>query len=175
MSIRENSEIGMAIALAVVLGLLTRFVQLPYGGSLNLSGLPLLALALYRGVKTGIIAGALYGAVDCMLYPFIVHPIQVVLDYPIAFAFMGVAGFAAGNLTVNISDRLKITVAIIAAGALRLLSHWLSGIVFFGHLAPEGQPVWIYSFVYNASYLIPEVIAYIILLQLGLGYFKIVK
>ena len=89
MSVRQSAEIGMAIALAIVLGALTRLLQLPYGGSINLSGLPIIAMALRHGVRTGTMTGALFGVVDFVLNPYYFHPIQVVLDYPLAFALLG--------------------------------------------------------------------------------------
>ena len=38
------------------------------------------------------------------------------------------------------------------------MAHFTSGVVFFATYAPEGTPVWIYSALYNAFYLIPEII-----------------
>ena len=43
-------------------------------------------------------------------------------------------------------------------GAGRLAAHWLSGMVFFAQNAPQGQPVWLYSLIYNASYLLPSLV-----------------
>ena len=42
--------------------------------------------------------------------------------------------------------------------ALRYLAHVYSGIVFFGEFAPEGQPVAVYSLVYNGTYMLPSFI-----------------
>ena len=42
----------------------------------------------------------------------------------------------------------------------------LSGIVFFGHYAPEGTPVLVYSLGYNATYIVPEAVVTIILLAI---------
>ncbi len=170
-SVRQSAEIGMAIALAVVLGMLTRLVQLPYGGSINLSGLPIIVIALRQGVARGATTGALYGLVAFVLNPYYFHPIQVVLDYPVAFSCLGLAGWKMDRLDFNTGfKRLFIAVAIFFAGAFRLLAHWTSGVVFFAHFAPEGQAIWLYSLVYNASYVVPEVIAYILLVQMILRF-----
>ena len=171
MSVRQSAEIGMAVALAVVLGLLTRLVQLPYGGSVNLSGLPIIVIALRQGVVPGVTTGALYGIVAFVLNPYYFHPIQVVLDYPMAFACLGLAGWKLDRFDLSVGiKRVIISAAIILAGGFRLLAHWTSGVVFFAHFAPEGQPVWLYSLVYNASYLVPEVLAYILLVQMILRF-----
>jgi len=48
-----------------------------------------------------------------------------------------------------------------------IFSHILSGVVFFGHFAPEGQNVWLYSIIYNVSFLLPSlIIVYLILISL---------
>lgn len=39
--------------------------------------------------------------------------------------------------------------------AIRFIAHYLAGVIFFAHFAPEDQPVWLYSLVYNSTYLIP--------------------
>ena len=33
-----------------------------------------------------------------------------------------------------------------------------SGVVFFGQNAPAGQPVWLYSLLYNLSYMVPSIV-----------------
>jgi len=157
----------MAIALAVVLGALTRLVQLPYGGSINLSGLPIVAMALRHGLKTGATTGALFGIVDFVLNPYYFHPIQVILDYPLAFALLGAGTGLASSAVFEKRTGMRFMVlgAIFIAGGMRLAIHWLSGVVFFANFAPEGQPVWLYSLTYNSTYVIPEVISYMLLSQ----------
>ena len=51
-----------------------------------------------------------------------------------------------------------IVIGTIIGGLLRYLIHFIGGIVFFASYAPEGEPVWLYSLVYNASYMIPAII-----------------
>jgi thiamine transporter len=53
--------------------------------------------------------------------------------------------------------------ASIAFGAavavfLRFLCSFASGILIWGGYAPEGTPVWLYSLVYNGSYMLPELV-----------------
>ena len=59
--------------------------------------------------------------------------------------------------------------------SLRFVLHVMSGVVFFAELAPQGQSVIKYSIVYNASYIIPETIVDILLLQFILKRLKISK
>lgn len=161
--VRVLTEIALAIALAAVLNLPFLRIQLPFnfaGGTISLNMLPIFVVALRRGVVAGVIAGALYGCIDAMLNPFIVHPIQFLLDYPVAYGLAGLAGLAGGMLRRTAEDSRKRRTALIAAATLgvagRFAAHWLSGVVFFGAYAPEGQPVWLYSLIYQATYLLPS-------------------
>jgi thiamine transporter len=154
-------EMALTVALAVVLGFF-KLWRMPYGGDVSLEMLPILVFALRRGWKAGVGAGALYGAVALMLGAVVVHWAQSILDYPLAYAAVGVAGFFAGALRrALVAQRVYAwwIVAAVGAGALlRFLAHFMSGLVFFGAYAPAGQPAWLYSLVYNGSYMAPATI-----------------
>ena len=162
-------EIGIVIALAVALSTITRLIQLPWGGSISIGSVPIAIFCLLRGSKAGVLVGALYGVVDLMLNPFIVHPAQVLLDYPIPNALFGcLIGFLH---RLDTPIRLFPYVLIISlAGCAKWFSHWISGILYFGAYAPVGQEVWIYSAIYNASHVIPETILCIVLLRFLVPY-----
>ena len=168
--IRKNAEIGVFVALAVVLGTLTRFIQLPFGGSINLSLLPIVVLALRRGSRVGLLSGTLYGLVDFVLNPFFYHPAQVLLDYPMASGCMAALSGLATCFKDSRYYYLAAAIAMAAAGIGRLFFHWLSGVLFFASYAPQGEPVWLYSLTYNSSYVIPETVLCILLSQLLLRY-----
>lgn len=158
---RLVSEIGLTVALSAVLGLLTVW-QMPQGGSVSFVMMPLFVLALLRGPWVGLGAGALYGVVDFMLKPYLFHPAQVLLDYPIAFAACGLAGVFAARYAALAAEKrwagaawsaLVPGIALGAAG--RYLAHVLSGIVFFSSYAVEaGQAPLVYSLVYNSFVLV---------------------
>ena len=146
------AEAAVAIALAAVLSLIR--INLPhliYGGSVSLHTLPLFLLSLRRGPRAGILAGAAYGFVNFVMTPYFVHPVQLVLDYPAAFGSLGLAGLAASR-----GSGPRVVLAVAGASLVRLGSHVLSGIVYFGHLAPAGTPAWKYSLLYNGSFMVPE-------------------
>lgn len=155
-------EIALTVALSAVLSMLA--VRLPIniaGGSISFALLPLLVLSLRRGVVAGVIAGALFGCVDLLIEPFFVAPVQILLDYPIAYAAVGLAGLgsSAYRRAAARSSAMGSAVALgymALGGAARLAAAWLSGVVFFGANAPAGQPVWLYSLVYNLSYIVPS-------------------
>jgi thiamine transporter len=107
---------------------------------------PIIWLALRRGPKVGLFAAAVYGLVQLVIGPYIFHPAQVLLDYPIAFGMLGLAGFFQKR------PFLGVNVGIIG----RFLAHFFSGIIFFADYAPEGMHPAIYSAVYNGGYLLVE-------------------
>ena len=152
--VRVLTESALAIALAFVLGLIKVF-QMPMGGSISLEMIPLILLALRQGPLVGMVAGAAYGLLDLAIEPFIVHPVQVLLDYPLAFGALGLAGFFQPTVRGAI---VGTVVAVLA----RFICHFISGVVFFASYAPEGWNVYIYSAAYNAAYLIPSLIVAVI-------------
>jgi len=150
------AEIVTFVALAIALSYIKLF-SLPQGGSVTAgSMIPILWLALRRGAKVGLFAAAVYGCVQLMVEPFIFHPAQVLLDYPIAFGALGLAGF--------LQERpfLGVNVGIIG----RFIAHFVSGIVFFAEYAPEGMHPIVYSAIYNGSYLLPELVISIYIVYL---------
>src|SRR5512136_635565 len=86
------AEIAVVVALSYALNLIVLF-RMPQGGSVTVvSMVPILWLALRRGTKIGVLGGVLFGLVDLMPQPFVVHPVQFLLDYPLAFGSLGLAG-----------------------------------------------------------------------------------
>jgi thiamine transporter len=148
-STKVLAEIIVLVALGAALSLISHsFFSLAQGGSINIGMVPIFWLALRRGPKVGIFAGAVFGIVDLAIEPFVVHPIQFVLDYPLAFACLGFAGF--------FKKRPVIGVAVGVAG--RFVCHFVSGVVYFPQYAPAGMSPIVYSAIYNATYLIPSMI-----------------
>jgi len=171
---------GMSIALATVLSLIVIW-RLPQGGTITAASmLPLVFFALAFGLRWGILAGTVFGLLQMALPgAFLVHPVQVLLDYPLAFAALGLAGLFSvpGPKRAENTDLLRrlgsLSLWAPVAGtflamAARTLAHVLSGVVFFASYAPEGQNVWLYSIVYNGSYMLTEAIVTTVLLTVFL-------
>ena len=154
--LRRLVETAIAVALVAVLSNI-RIYKLPQGGSITAGSMvPIFYIALRWGTRWGILAGVLAGIVNYLLEPFFVHPIQWVLDYPVAFGALGLAGLLG-----------RIPAAgIVLGGAGRWLAHFISGVVYFASYAPKGVSPWVYSAVYNGSYMLPEVIISIVITML---------
>lgn len=140
------AEVVTFVALATALSYI-KVYYLPQGGSITAgSMIPIIWLALRRGAKVGLSAAVVYGIVQLTMEPYIYHPAQVLLDYPIAFGALGFAGFFKNRPFVGVN------IGILG----RLLAHFASGIVFFASYAPEGMHPAVYSAIYNGSYMLPE-------------------
>ena len=150
---------ALCIALSTVLSFITLY-KMPQGGSITLASmLPMFLFAYAYGVGPGMLVGAAYGFVQFLqggLY--FVHPVELLLDYPLAFAMLGLAGLSNRVLRPVGHDP-----GIILGTFGRFVCAFLSGLIFFGMYAPEGQNVVIYSMVYNGLYLVPEAIICIVL------------
>jgi len=140
-------EIAVMVAFAYLLSLF-RVGKMPQGGSVSLQMLPLFVVALRWGGVPGIVAGLLFSGLELMFDPYIVHPVQALLDYPLAFAAIGLTGFFAE----------KPLAGIVAGGLSRFFMHFLAGVVFFGEYAQPGQSVYAYSAIYNITYMGPEIV-----------------
>jgi thiamine transporter len=145
---RVLTEAALAVALAFVLGFVVLF-KMPYGGTVSLEMIPLILLALRQGWKVGVVAGAAYGLLDLAIDFYVVHPVQFILDYPLAYGALGLAGLFKPTVRGAV---LGTTVAVLA----RFACHFLSGVVFFASVAPQGWNPYLYSAAYNAAYLAPS-------------------
>jgi len=155
---RMIAEAGVAIAIAQVLSFITLF-HMPQGGSIKAASLvPLMIFAYRWGGTRGIWAGVVYGVLHFLLgFKSSIHYLSIILDYLVAYGAIGVCGYFKDNMTGLVSGS-------IVAIALRWFTSVTSGAVVFASYAPQGQNPWIYSMIYNASYMIPDGILNIIVL-----------
>lgn len=145
---------AITIALSTVLGTITLY-RMPQGGSITPGSMvPIILLSLIYGPEVGFLTGFVYGLLNLITNPYILHPVQVLLDYPLPFMLLGLAGYFK-NIYVG------GTVAI----AARFVCHVLSGVVFFAEYAGGQNPL-IYSLIYNGSFILPELIISTVILAL---------
>ena len=137
---------ALLIALAVVLNQITLF-RLPQGGSITaLSMVPIALCAYMLGTRWGFLAGCCAGLLSMIFHPYIIHPVQMLLDYPLAFGALGLGGF--------MKDRKYGIIWCYLIGVFgRYICSVLSGAIFFGSYAPEGFNAWMWSIYYNACYI----------------------
>ena len=148
------ARIGLAIALAFILDMIKIYTLPNGGGSISLGSMvPILLLSFIYGPSIGLFTGFLFGVFKLILDPYILNPIQVLFDYPIPFMAVGIAGFFK-NKYIGASIGMF----------LRFISHFISGVIFFGSYAPEGMSPIIYSLVVNGSAVGGELLICLVLL-----------
>ncbi|GEK34662.1 energy-coupled thiamine transporter ThiT [Kurthia sibirica] len=163
-------EIAVFAAIAVLLDNLVLF-KMPQGGSVSLAMLPIVLMALRWGTLQGMITGFLVGLLQIAFGPTIFSPLQGFIDYFLAFTVVGLAGVVRGRV---ISASVKkssskmlmwILVGTALGGVLRFIAHTAAGVAFFSAYAGE-QNVYVYSIVYNGSYMLPAIILTTIVIYL---------
>lgn len=148
-----------AIAIAVVCSMIKLF-EMPMGGSVTLlSMLFIVLIAYWYGPYVGIMTAVAYGLVQFVTEPIFYTIPQMLLDYPLAFGALGLAGFFHKK-----KWGLQIGYAVGVVG--RFIFSTISGVVFFASYAPEGMSPLAYSMGYQASYLLPEAIVTLIIISI---------
>ena len=155
------SVVYAAISIALSFGLsYVKFFDAPYGGSITMFSLLPIALYSYMfGVKRGAMAGFIYGLLQTLQNPWIVHPIQYLLDYVFPFAIFGACAglfrnmFASKNIDPRFKDGIAMTCGIALGVIARFICHFIAGAVYFEVYMPTSfTNVWWYSFVYQCTY-----------------------
>ena len=142
--------IAMSFALSYI-----RLFPMPQGGSVTLASLlPLMLFSYMFGVRKGVFAGVIYGILQAIQDPWLLHPAQFLLDYPIAFSVIGLTGMFRSVKKLGSIPQLSFALGGIVAGCLRFVSHVFSGVFAFSEYAYDsaGNPMnaWIYSLGYNS-------------------------
>ena len=145
---------ALSIALSFILSYIKIF-RMPNSGSVTrASMLPLMLFAASYGVGPGFLAGAAYGMLQYLQGGWFVHPIQFLLDYPLAFALIGLAGLY--KYMPKAWSQWSIYAAMVLGALGRCLSATMAGI-FYWETAPWA------SLVYNGAYLVPDTLICIVL------------
>ncbi|MBE7079003.1 MAG: hypothetical protein E7380_04010 [Clostridiales bacterium] len=145
---RSLAYAGICTAMSFALSYI-KLWDMPQGGSVTLvSLLPLMLYSYLFGTKKGVFVGLIYGTLQAIQDPWLIHPAQFLLDYPIAFSAVGLAGLLH-NVKALRFPQLSFALGGICAGSFRFLCHVLSGVFAFS-VSAEGQNVWVFSLVYNS-------------------------
>lgn len=164
--IRFMTEIGIFSALGLVLDYLAGLYSpaiWPAGGSISIAMVPIFLMACRWGLKGGLTTGLVVGAVQILWASgsALVHPLQIILDYPLSYGVLGLIGMISSSLTQenNSNVWLKLTVMMSLVGIARTIFHIVSGVLYFG--AP-----WVVSIGYNMGYMMPSLVLSIVLMLL---------
>lgn len=164
---KEKKKIGtkqlvvcaMAVALAMVTSML-KIYSFPFGGSVTLFSMLFICFVGYLyGPATGMLAGAAYGVLQLLIEPYIYSPLQVLVDYPLAFGALGLSGCFSKSKHGLVKGYLC---GVLARYVFAVISGWL----FFGEYAWDGWAALPYSLVYNGCYIFAEAALTVLVLSI---------
>lgn len=165
---RTLVECAMMIAVSTVLSMIKVF-EMPFGGSITLfSMLPIVLISYRHGWRWGLMTGFVHSLLQ-MLLGFYAPPAGtipafigvVLLDYVLAFTVLGSASLFAKPFKKHRLVGVVVGAAVVCF--LRFLCSWVSGAWLWGSYQEYyewaiGLNVWLYSLIYNANYMLPELI-----------------
>lgn len=150
---------AMGIALAMVTSYI-KVWKMPMGGSVTLLSMLFICLiGNWFGARYGILTGAAFGILQFIIDPYVLSIPQVLFDYPLAFGALGLSGLFS-------SRKYGLQIGYIVGVLGRFIFSTLSGVIFFAAYAPEGMNPWVYSSLYQGTYLGTEGIVTLIIISL---------
>ena len=161
---RKLTTAGVMLALAIVLSQIKVF-DAPYGGSVTAASmLPVIRISVLYDVKWGLLGGGVFACLEMLLGGIPAPPVAsvgsymlvVLLDYVLAFGVIGMAGIFHRRIFGGKTWGVPAATALVIF--LRFICHFLSGILIWDVYAWEGYGASLYSFLYNGSYMLFELI-----------------
>ena len=150
---------AMSIALGTIFSNLKLF-EFPFGGSITLLSMLVICLPGYFfGLGAGLMTGVAYGILQLIIDPYVLYPMQLVVDYILAFGALGLSGLFT-------NAKYGLIKGYLAGVVGRYIFAVISGWIFFGEYAWEGWAPLPYSLAYNGCYIFAEAAITIIILAI---------
>lgn len=168
--LQKMIEASIFAALALILDLLP---SINIGTiSISFAMVPVFIIALRWGIKVGLLSGLIWGLLQLVFDPEIIHPLQGIIEYVIAFPFIGFAGIFKNSVEKNLVNNNKglaifiIIFAIFIGSVARYFWHFIAGFIYWDIYAPEGMNAVFYSFTFNGIALLGSFISCVIVMTL---------
>lgn len=152
---------AISIALSFALSY-ARIFKLPQGGSVTFASLlPLMIYCCMFGTRRGLIVCTIYGVLQALQDPYIIHPMQFLLDYPLAFGLIGVSGIFMEKGVFKDKKVVAFLLGGVIAVVLRYACHVCSGVFAFADYADldKYDTAIAYSLAYNSFAFVDMLIA----------------
>ena len=140
-TVRTICEIGIFAALGFVFDELQGAIfagVFPSGGSIGFAMIAVLIIAYRRGLIPALLTGFVMGAFDLLTKAYVIHPMQVMLDYIFPYMLVGLAGLFKplfDKATTKGNKILWLLAGTLVGGLLKFTSHYLAGIFFWSNPA----------------------------------------
>ena len=171
-NLRSLCEGAIMVTIAQILSYI-KLWEMPWGGSIVLSMVPIILYAVRWGLGSGLLAGFVFGVLQFMFDGgFAIGWQSIIGDYLLAFTVLGLAGLMKGK-------KLGVFWGTLIGGFARFLVHYVVGATIWAAYMPDtvfGMTMtspWIYSLLYNIAYMGPNII--ITLVIFGLLYVPMKK
>lgn len=153
--LRALTEGAIMVALAQVLGYIKLF-ELPQGGAICLSMLPIFVYCARWGFGAGMLASFAFSVLQLLLDGAYAWGWQSMIgDYIVAYSLLGVAGLFS-------KQRNGFFIGTLVGSFARFLAHYITGATVWAEYMPEtffGMTMttpWIYSALYNGSFILVD-------------------
>lgn len=150
-SSKTMAYIALFVAMEIVLEYVFLIVpELPQGGRISLSLLPIILASYLMGPVYGLLTGLIASLVQFVLGLASAQygPWSALLDYILPTTIVGLSAAFKSFKIGKVDCHMGIVITMI----LKYLIHVLSGALLFATYAPKGMNPWVYSFAYNLPY-----------------------
>ena len=155
--VRMLCEGAIMVTIAQILSYI-KLWEMPWGGSIVLSMVPIILYAVRWGLGSGLLAGFVFGVLQFMFDGgFAIGWQSIIGDYLLAFTVLGLAGLMKGK-------KLGVFWGTLIGGFARFLVHYVVGATIWAAYMPDtffGMTMttpWFYSALYNGSYMLIDMI-----------------
>lgn len=127
-------EVAIFTAFALLLDILPIGFKLwPQGGSVSFAMIPIFIVAFRWGLKGGLLSGFLWGVLQVATgTAFIMHPVQGIIEYGLAFTVVGLAGIVSKQVVESIKGKQMkkafsyILIGVFLGSAARFVCHYIA-------------------------------------------------
>ena len=157
------AECAVMVALAFVLSC-AKLGKMPLGGSITVASmLPIMLISIKYGNAIGLSSAFVYSVTQVLqavaegdVFPYCETPttlvICVLFDYLLPFTLLGLSG-AFMKLSAIRHTEMRAYIGIVSVVVARFFCHFVTGVAIWGQWAPDGMGKYLYSFLYNGSFL----------------------
>ncbi|WP_208558707.1 energy-coupled thiamine transporter ThiT [Marinilactibacillus kalidii] len=158
-------------AIAMILSLIPVGIGSSY--SISLGTIPLTFYAIRRGMGPGLMSGFLWGILVVLSGSgWILNIYQFIIEYTIAFACVGFAGYYSEKIINNIQNnklstaKRYIIIATIIGSVAKWFWHFVAGVFFFSEYAVWGLGPIAFSLIFNGASMISTIVVTVFVLIL---------
>ena len=165
LTLRALTEGALFVAVAEVLSFI-KLWEMPWGGSVVLSMIPLVLYAVRWGLGPGLLAGFVFGVLQFTFDGgFAIGWQSIIGDYLLAFTVLGLAGLVKRT-------KSGVFTGSLIAGFARFLVHYVVGATVWAEYMPDSffgmtmHSPWFYSLLYNLAYMLPNILITVVVFAL---------